>query len=68
MPGGGGEHPGGARRFSRCEDTDSDNIRPALSSTEPRSMSVRSTFNAAEAVEFPVTFGDFVRLYEDSAK
>jgi acyl carrier protein len=25
-------------------------------------------FNAAEAVEFPVTFGDFVRLYEDFAK
>jgi acyl carrier protein len=24
-------------------------------------------FNAAEAVEFPVTFGDFVRLYENSA-
>ena len=22
-------------------------------------------FNAAEAVEFPVTFGDFVRLYEN---
>jgi acyl carrier protein len=25
-------------------------------------------FNAAEAVEFPVTFGDFVRLYEHFAK
>jgi acyl carrier protein len=25
-------------------------------------------FNAAETVEFPVTFGDFVRLYENSAK
>jgi acyl carrier protein len=25
-------------------------------------------FNAADAVEFPVTFGDFVRLYEDFAK
>jgi len=25
-------------------------------------------FNAAEAVEFPVTFGDFVRLYENFAK
>ena len=25
-------------------------------------------FNAAEAVEFPVTFGDFVRLYENSAR
>jgi acyl carrier protein len=25
-------------------------------------------FNATEAVEFPVTFGDFVRLYEASAK
>ena len=25
-------------------------------------------FNAAEAVEFPVTFGDFVRLYENVAK
>jgi acyl carrier protein len=25
-------------------------------------------FNAAETVEFPVTFGDFVRLYEDFAK
>ena len=24
-------------------------------------------FNAEEAVEFPVTFGDFVRLYEKSA-
>ena len=24
-------------------------------------------FNAEEAVEFPVTFGDFVRLYENSA-
>ena len=24
-------------------------------------------FNAEEAVEFPVTFGDFVRLYEHSA-
>jgi hypothetical protein len=24
-------------------------------------------FNAAEAVEFPVTFGDFVRLYERAA-
>jgi acyl carrier protein len=25
-------------------------------------------FNAAEMVEFPVTFGDFVRLYENFAK
>jgi acyl carrier protein len=25
-------------------------------------------FNAEEAVEFPVTFGDFVRLYEHFAK
>lgn len=25
-------------------------------------------FNASEAVEFPVTFGDFVRLYENFAK
>lgn len=25
-------------------------------------------FNAAEAVEFPVTFGDFVRLYEHSPR
>ena len=25
-------------------------------------------FNAAEAVDFPVTFGDFVRLYENVAK
>jgi acyl carrier protein len=25
-------------------------------------------FNAAEAVEFPVTFGDFVRLYENSPR
>lgn len=25
-------------------------------------------FNAAETVEFPVTFGDFVRLYENFAK
>jgi len=25
-------------------------------------------FNAAEAVEFPVTFGDFVSLYEHFAK
>jgi acyl carrier protein len=25
-------------------------------------------FNAAEAVEFPITFGDFVRLYERFAK
>jgi acyl carrier protein len=25
-------------------------------------------FSAAEAVEFPVTFGDFVRLYENFAK
>jgi len=25
-------------------------------------------FNAAETVEFPVTFGDFVRLYETFAK
>jgi acyl carrier protein len=25
-------------------------------------------FNAEEAVEFPVTFGDFVRLYESSAR
>jgi acyl carrier protein len=25
-------------------------------------------FNATEAVEFPVTFGDFVRLYERFAK
>jgi acyl carrier protein len=25
-------------------------------------------FSAADAVEFPVTFGDFVRLYEDFAK
>jgi acyl carrier protein len=25
-------------------------------------------FNAAEAVEFPVTFGDFVRLYENFGK
>ena len=25
-------------------------------------------FNAAEAVEFPVTFADFVRLYENFAK
>jgi acyl carrier protein len=25
-------------------------------------------FNAADAVEFPVTFGDFVRLYENFAK
>ena len=25
-------------------------------------------FNAAETVEFPVTFGDFVRLYEDFGK
>jgi acyl carrier protein len=25
-------------------------------------------FNAAETVEFPVTFGDFVRLYENVAK
>ena len=25
-------------------------------------------FNEAEAVEFPVTFGDFVRLYERFAK
>ena len=25
-------------------------------------------FNAADAVEFPVTFGDFVRLYEDFGK
>ena len=25
-------------------------------------------FNEAEAVEFPVTFGDFVRLYERIAK
>jgi acyl carrier protein len=24
-------------------------------------------FNAEKAVEFPVTFGDFVRLYENSA-
>ena len=24
-------------------------------------------FNAEEAVEFPVTFGDFVQLYENSA-
>jgi acyl carrier protein len=27
----------------------------------------RDPFNAEEAVEFPVTFGDFVRLYEHSA-
>jgi acyl carrier protein len=25
-------------------------------------------FNTADAVEFPVTFGDFVRLYEDFPK
>ena len=25
-------------------------------------------FNTTEAVEFPVTFGDFVRLYENLAK
>jgi acyl carrier protein len=25
-------------------------------------------FNAADAIEFPVTFGDFVRLYENFAK
>jgi len=25
-------------------------------------------FNAAESLEFPVTFDDFVRLYEDFAK
>jgi hypothetical protein len=25
-------------------------------------------FNAVETVEFPVTFGDFVRLYENVAK
>jgi acyl carrier protein len=25
-------------------------------------------FNAADSVDFPVTFGDFVRLYEDFAK
>jgi len=25
-------------------------------------------FNSAEALEFPVTFGDFVRLYENFAK
>jgi acyl carrier protein len=25
-------------------------------------------FNAAETVEFPVTFGDFVKLYENFAK
>jgi acyl carrier protein len=25
-------------------------------------------FSAADAVQFPVTFGDFVKLYEDSAK
>lgn len=25
-------------------------------------------FNASDAVDFPVTFGDFVRLYEDFAK
>lgn len=25
-------------------------------------------FNAADTVEFPVTFGDFVRLYENFAK
>jgi acyl carrier protein len=25
-------------------------------------------FNAEEAVEFPVTFGDFVKLYESSAR
>jgi acyl carrier protein len=25
-------------------------------------------FNATDAVEFPVTFGDFVRLYENFAK
>jgi hypothetical protein len=25
-------------------------------------------FNATDAVEFPVTFGDFVRLYENVAK
>ena len=25
-------------------------------------------FNTADAVDFPVTFGDFVRLYEDSTK
>ena len=25
-------------------------------------------FNSNAAVEFPVTFGDFVRLYEDAAK
>jgi acyl carrier protein len=25
-------------------------------------------FNAADAVEFPVTFGDFVRLYENFGK
>jgi acyl carrier protein len=25
-------------------------------------------FNAADAVEFPVTFGDFVRLYENFVK
>jgi len=25
-------------------------------------------FNAAEAVEFPVTFGDFVKLYEATSK
>jgi acyl carrier protein len=25
-------------------------------------------FNAADAAEFPVTFGDFVRLYEDFGK
>jgi acyl carrier protein len=25
-------------------------------------------FNAAEAVDFPVTFGDFVRLYENFGK
>jgi acyl carrier protein len=25
-------------------------------------------FNASDAVEFPVTFGDFVRLYEDFGK
>ncbi|MBS0579395.1 MAG: acyl carrier protein [Proteobacteria bacterium] len=25
-------------------------------------------FNAAEAVDFPVTFGDFVRLYENFVK
>ena len=25
-------------------------------------------FNAADVLEFPVTFGDFVRLYEDFAR